>query len=193
MEIFFNRVINTALFTCVIIWAMTSDSLKPILIITAIFIHEVGHLLIAFVLKNRFKRLSTQQSGLKLSGNLPYSSYATESITALGGPLFNFISAGICLALSSSENMAFFSTTSFALGVLNLLPIKDFDGGRITECIISLFFPYYHATAICDILSFLSLFFLWSMAVYLMIRSSGSVTLFMFSVSLFAKIFLKSH
>lgn len=191
MESFFNLITDAALLTCTFIWAVTSDSLKPLLIIAAIVIHEIGHTVTSFLLGNRFKKLSTQNSGLKLHGNTPYISYKAEAVTALGGPLFNFLSAGACSCFGESGNVFFFTATSFALGILNLLPIKEFDGGRITECALSLFCPYSLVSVICDVLSFLSLFFLWSMAVYLMMRGDGSITLFIFSTSLFAKIFLK--
>lgn len=191
MELFFKRITDIALLICAITWAIFSDSSKPVLIITAIVIHEVGHAVTAFLLGNRFKKLSAQNSGLKLHGNAPYISYKAEALTALGGPLFNFLSTWCLLAFSHSGNAVFFASTSLALGILNLLPIREFDGGRIAECLLSLFCPYSQVSSVCDLLSFLSLFFLWSMAVYLMIRGGGSVTLFIFSASLFARIFLK--
>lgn len=191
MELFFRRITDVALLSCVIAWAITSNSPMPLLIIAATIIHETGHAITAFLIGNRFKNLSTQASGLKLCGNAPYTSYKAEVFTALGGPLFNFLSAWVCSTFCNSSSAIFFSATSLALGALNLLPIKDFDGGRITECALSLFCPYSLVTVICDLLSFFSLFFLWSMGVYLMMRSGESVTLFIFSASLFAKIFLK--
>lgn len=193
MELFFKRITDITLLICTITWAITSDSLKPMFIIIAIAIHETGHAVIAFLSGNRFKKLSAQNSGLKLHGNAPYISYKAEAFTALGGPLFNVLSAWCCLTFSHSSNAVFFASTSLALGILNLLPIREFDGGRITECLLSLFCPYSPIASLCDLLSFFSLFFLWSMAVYLMIRGGGSITLFIFSVSLFTKIFLGSR
>ena len=100
-------------------------------------IHETGHLFAAKILKIKLTELKFDFLGARLIVSRNIISYSQEIILCAFGPLFNFLSAIIVYAASQRLKtdhslISFFIFASLALGILNLLPIKSFDGGRIT-------------------------------------------------------------
>lgn len=182
------RIILFLVFTA--IWLTTASSPRAMLTAAAILIHEVGHVVASLLIGNKLSKFFVGAAGLSLSVNRGYRSYFEEAFVAYCGPCFNFLSVLLCMAFSRSENVLFFAGVSLALGVLNLLPIKDFDGGRITEAFLYGTLRYNTAYRVSEIISFLSLFFLWSLSVYGILRSGNNLTLFFFSIILFSKMLL---
>ena len=173
-------------------WAFTSGSQKPLFSLLAVALHELGHIVGSFLSGTGFQRIEFQRGGLILIPKYGYRSYTAEAVTALSGPLFNLISAAICYFIASNSSARFFADVSLSLGLLNLLPVESFDGEKILSSLTGLFLPDEWRIALCGLLSFLSLFFLWSIAVYAMIKSGESLSLFVFSIILFSKM-LKSR
>ena len=102
----------------------------------------------------------------------------------------NFLSAFAVSIFFDTEPLEYFKMSSFALGALNLLPISGFDGGRIFSAFLSMLFSPRTVQSVSKVISFILIFTLWCFSVYLLIKISASLSLFMFSLSLFAKIFL---
>ena len=104
-------------------------------------LHEAGHITIASTRKIKLDNLNIGILGARLS--MPYSvcSYKDEIIICIAGPLVNLISVTIAVLLKIRFNLGgalyeHFIISSLALGILNLLPIKTFDGGRILFALI---------------------------------------------------------
>ncbi len=159
----------------------------------ASFIHECGHFVTSKIIKIHLKEFNFDFLGAKLKTEEKIYSYKKEVFLCLGGPLFNFISVLILhvLCLPKSPATELFSYTAVALGTLNLLPIKSFDGGRIFEIILSTLFSPTTSEIIVSILSFLSLLLLWICSVYILLIYDTSVGLFVFSISVFCHLFIK--
>jgi len=172
-------------------WAYTLVALL------AAALHELGHICASKLTGIRLSSLSLDLLGARLTTEQRLSSYKNEIILCVAGPLTNFLCSIAALLLGLfignaqvKEFVNFFAASSAALGILNLLPIKSFDGGRILDCALTRFFGIYVASKIISLLSFLCCFSLWSFSVYLMMRSGSSLSLFVFSVSLFSKLFV---
>ncbi len=155
-------------------------------------IHETGHIVAA-----RFCHIRLQECKLGIygAGLMPESglfSYKKEMLLCLFGPLFNLLSVAVCLLLrrTTSQFSQYFIVSSLSMGLLNLLPICDFDGGRILHSLLCFKLTPDLVTRIIRILSFFCVFILWCFSVYLLLRASSSLSLFIFSLSLFFKIFL---
>lgn len=175
----------------IVLWAVIYKTYTPFIMLAVIGIHEVGHIVSSLLFKNGFKRISFQTGGFILSGNKSFGSYRSEAVIALCGPLLNIIfyllSAG-----SDAPLTKLFSDCSLAIAILNLLPVEGFDGGRLVSCILFGFLPHKASGVICDFFSFLALFFLWSVSVYLMLKTDRNISPFFFSASVFLKIIQKS-
>ncbi len=170
-----------------------SRSLFALALLLSALSHELGHILMA---KACGIRLCKCTIGLYGAGLVPEEclySYGKEILLCLAGPLVNLFLGSTGLLLSRdypSELLTYFVLSSFLLGGLNLLPIKDFDGGRILSALCHLIFSVETAGRILSVLSFLFVFLLWSLSLYLLLRHAASLSMFIFSLSLFARIFI---
>lgn len=158
----------------------------------AAFVHEMGHLLAASLCGVPIKELKLDIFGAAITPDGAFYSYKKEIAVALGGPLVNIISFIICFffARGRGQFMELFLLASIFLGALNLLPIRDFDGGRILHCVLSYKFSPEVADKVCMALSFAVLMLLWMLSVYLILRFWASLSLFVFSFALLCKILM---
>ena len=155
-------------------------------------LHELGHVCAAKICAIPLRELKLGIFGAALSTDTALYSYKKEIFLAAAGPLSNIVSTVILYPLlKSSEGFGqMFLAASLFLAILNLLPISDFDGERILRCILCEIFSPKTASTLCRILSFICVLSLWMLSVYLLLRRSASLSLFIFSLSLFSKIFI---
>ena len=178
-------------------WALLSGTAEPLLALLAVGLHEAGHLTVALLCHVPMDgfRATSFEARIRLTGESV--SYRKEACICLAGPFANVLTASLLYPVGGrilqTDPLSFFCTVSIALAILNLLPISDFDGGRILYCLISPLLDPNIASALCRICSFFSLFFLWSISVYVLLRTGGNFSLFFFSVSLFSKIIANDH
>lgn len=168
-----------------------------IIALSAAIIHEAGHILASHFLKMKLNSFSLKLFKANLGITLPLHSYKKELLLSLAGPAANILSGIIAAYIyrnfQNNEYIIFGTVASFFLAILNLLPIKDFDGGRIFICLLAPKFNIYVVEYVLDILSFSFVLFLWIISIYLMLKIGSSLTLFVFSSALFAKLFLNSE
>ena len=156
-------------------------------------IHELGHILAARKCSISLGEMRLGIFGAQITPKTSLCSYKNEILLAIAGPLANLLTATLLLLLCN-ESEGFWGMlfqTSLFLGILNLLPIDDFDGGRILRCSLLLFFSPQRVSSILQVISFILVLSLWIFSVYLLLRASASLSLFTFSLSLFCKTFLK--
>ena len=192
MKINTNRISVSVFAVGIGIWALTASSSLPALTLCAILIHEMGHVCFARLCDISCKGFSLTpfEARIRLTGAI---SYEKEILICLGGPLFNLASAAVVQWIVGntvfSPPFSAFSSISAALALLNLLPIESLDGGRVIYCLLSRIGLHEIAAATVKILSFLALFCLWSASVYTLLRCGGNLSLFLFSATLFYRIF----
>jgi len=152
--------------------------------------HECGHILTARALKIPFRTMRIDLMGARLEIGGRMLSYREEWLLSAAGPIASFfVAAGAAVFWEHSRLAVYFSCASLLLGVLNLLPIRSFDGGRMLGCALSAVFDTRVTEGILSACSFLFLFLLWAVAVYFLIRVGDGISLFFFSVSLFLRFF----
>lgn len=168
----------------------------PAVALLAIAIHGAGHILAAATVGMRFGRLRLTATGLRLLSDQPYPSYRAEALVALGGPLFNLVSAALVYAHLQGCD---FVLLSLYLGLLNLLPLRGFDGGTLLLCFLcdrhALFPSLSPRTAerIISAISALVLMLLWLAAVYLLLRRESALSLYVFCLQLFRSVFVEAR
>lgn len=160
--------------------------------VSAAFLHELGHVFAAKLCDIPLKELKLGIFGAAITPKDTLCSYKKEILLAISGPLVNIISAVFLLLFFKCENgfFSYFISASLFLGILNLLPVYEFDGGRIIFCALSYRFSLKTATLTLKALSLVIIFSLWCLSIYLALKLSSGISLFIFSVSLFAKIFI---
>lgn len=159
-------------------------------------IHEAGHIAAAKFLKIpvRALRFHLLGAGLEPGGRL--LSYGEEFLLCAAGPLCSlFCAAAPAVFWEHSLFLRQFSCTSLTLGLLNLLPVRGFDGGRMLESALSSFLGIRAADRALTASSLILLFLLWAVAVYFLLRAGDGLSLWCFSMSLFSRFFgvLKSE
>ncbi|MBO5701528.1 MAG: site-2 protease family protein [Clostridia bacterium] len=162
----------------------------------AAVLHELGHMLAAAILGIPMRSLDVGMFGasLKVRGSL--ISYPKEFLLCAAGPAMNFLSAIVVIILSErrgyfTEISEWFASVSLMLGVLNLIPAEGFDGGRmLSVAVTSLFGPRVSAKLL-SFSTFMSILLLWMLSVWLLIRFGTSLSLFIFTLSLFYRLFIE--
>ncbi len=171
-------------------WVLTSPGGTPLYILSAIIIHEAGHLGAAYLLHMKPSGATADTIGIRLLFRGVPPSYGREILLCAAGPLANLLSVPIAFAAGIPKSCVF-PSVSAALALLNLLPIEGFDGGRMVHSTLLLFLPPHKADMACELLSFFFLFILWCVSVYLMMRVGNELSLFFFSAAIFFRIFLQ--
>ena len=159
-------------------------------------LHELGHMLAAALLgiPLRSLEIGTFGASLKVRGTL--ISYPKEFLLCLAGPMMNFISAAVVMAVAEKwggcgELGEWFASVSFMLGVLNLIPAEGFDGGRMLSVAVSSLFGPRASARLLSLTGFASIVVLWMLSVWLLIRYGISLSLFVFTLSLFYRLFVE--
>ena len=94
-------------------------------------LHECGHLLAARQMKIPLRALRLDFLGARIEVGNRMLSYGEEWLLAAAGPMFSLVGAVMATPLwSVSRFFCVFSIASLLLGLLNLLPVKTFDGDR---------------------------------------------------------------
>lgn len=161
----------------------------------AAVIHEGGHLLAAKKLGVPLRSLDIGPLGATIKIRSGLISYGKEFLLCAAGPAANFLSAGAIyflfrLSVTGEKFTVDFCSVSMMLGLLNLLPVESFDGGRMLCCAVGSFFGPAAACSVLRIFSFLSVTGLWMVSVYLLLRFGCSLSLFVFTLSLFYRIYI---
>ena len=169
--------------------------------------HELGHWLAARRLGVGIKEIRFDYSGVRMVTDDVLTSYRQEAILAAAGPLFNLLAVAlvtlICGLVGEKElfltaesflvgddtcfsgGFAFFALASLTQAVTNLLPVGDFDGGRILFCLLAPPLGEKWARRLCGIASAVSAFVLWTVALYLMLRVSAGLGVYAFAACVF--------
>ena len=147
----------------------------------AAVLHELGHVAAAWgwSVPVRALRLDLFGARMELAG---LTGYAAEAAVAAGGPLVSIL--GYALARPVGEAWAgarLFVAVSLGLGLLNLLPVRGLDGGRMLSCALSLTAGERAADVTLRITTGLALGGLWLLSVYALLRVGETLSLFTFS------------
>lgn len=170
--------------------AARRDPLRLLALLAAVAVHEAGHLLAAKVLSLPVRKLDLDVFGARLL-TAPLPSYRAEAFLAGAGPLFSLVLGFLFLPCK----VPFFTTVSalsFSFALLNLLPVADFDGGRLLSALLAFRLGPFRAARLLDLSSYLSLLFLFSLSACLLLRFGQDPALAVLCAALFARQFLKS-
>lgn len=190
---------------------LISDSVRVLAIyLFSAFLHEMGHLLTAKILKIKVKEIKFGFSGVRIVTDERLTSYKNELLLALSGPLVNIlvfcgvlggfiaIGGGAEKLFEAAEEflvlgewrivgvIGFFALSSLIQALMNLLPVNTFDGGRMLYCAIAENFSEHAAERVIEIFSAISVFLLWTVALYLMLKVASGLGIYVFAACIFA-------
>lgn len=153
-------------------------------------LHEVGHLIAAKAMHIPIDAIRFDLLGARIDVKGRILSYGEEWLLCTSGPLSSLVFSLVGSLFWSHTRLAVaFSCASLLLGLLNLLPIQTFDGGRMLECALLSFTTPQKAGSILRGCTFLLLWLLWAFSAYLMIKTADGISLFFFTLTLLARFF----
>lgn len=154
-----------------------------LIVLAAAILHEGGHYLASCLcgVKVSGFRLNLLGARMQLAGLL---SYKKEFLIAAGGPAVNLLCAGALYLVSQTvaltEAWSLFGYASVGLGLLNLLPVRTLDGGRMLTAGISFFISQEAARKCIGVTTAFCLGILWMLTVYGLLRGAPVVSLSVF-------------
>ena len=174
-----------------LLWMLLADkSGIAAMSILAAALHEVGHLIAARFLKIPIRAMRLDLLGARIDVKGRILSYGEEWLLCMAGPLSSLAFSLVgSLFWSHSKLAVAFSCASLLLGLLNLLPIQTFDGGRMLECALLSFTTPQKVGSILRGCTFLFLWLLWAFSAYLMIKIADGISLFFFTLNLLSRFF----
>lgn len=159
----------------------------------AAVVHECGHFLAARCLRLPLREMQLDFLGARLCTEGRMLSYGEEWLLAAAGPMVSLWASAVGACFLSRSYFAFcFSASSLLLGLLNLLPVRTLDGGRMLEIVTERFFGLRVSRAVLSVTSFAFLFLLWAFSVYFLLKVGDGLSLLCFSLGLFTR-FLEGH
>ncbi|MHB1151207.1 MAG: metalloprotease [Eubacteriales bacterium] len=179
IKIKFSTVVFAALFL------FMDASEFAVSVLAAAAVHEAGHLTAMYICGIHPKSITVYPFGVDITAGHSLSSYRADIFVAAAGCAVNLLLTVIFFAVLPT-----FALCCAVLAVLNLLPIKSLDGGRIVECVLLMHKDEEQTARIVYTVSFISIVILWIFSVYILLFAFNP-TLFFLCVYLFALIFLK--
>ncbi len=182
----------TAVMTAIII---LDTSLSVMVCFAAAIMHEAGHIFMLCRYNAMPKRIKLTLFDIAIIDNKKYSrSYTQELAVVLAGVFVNFISAAIFYLLYVSfKNQIFIMlfSANLGLGIFNILPVDNLDGGQALLILLCKFFSPQTAHTVLDIISFVVLIPTACLGFILLIESRYNFTLLVTAIYLVALILLK--
>ncbi len=158
--------------------------------VLAAFLHECGHLLAAKALHIPWSSMHLNFQGVRINVSGRGVSYGEEWLLAAAGPLISLLlSVAVAPLWRVGKFAVIFSCASLLLGVLNLLPIRTFDGGRMLEAFLLYRTSLRVTRTVLDCVSFFFLFLIWAFAVYVLLRAGDGLSLLCFSMGFLIRFF----
>ena len=97
-------------------------------------LHELSHLLTMLLLGVSLKSVSFHGCGVRIHPETKLVCYGKEMAILLAGPAANIVMSFVLYYYNRNDAAA----AHLALGLLNLLPCRNLDGGGILLCILSM-------------------------------------------------------
>ncbi len=135
-----------------------------ILVFIIIFIHEMGHIIIALILKRKIKKICILPfGGYILIDSLISSNIIEDLFISLGGVLFQGVLGGILIFLYkynyiNSHIFIFLNSYNIIIILFNLVPISPLDGAKILRLFLEIFIPFKKVFLIILLISIISIF-----------------------------------
>ena len=151
----------------------------------AVILHEAGHITAGLILKRKisYATLSALGADIEYTGA---ASYKADIITALCGPVFSLISRFLLCGVFYE-----FAVISVIYGLMNLIPVPCFDGGRALRGALYSSSDITVSERICDAVSVFCLIIMYLFSVFLLFYTSFNASLLFLCAYVFFDSYIK--
>ena len=122
-----------------ILFVSSQGLVSSLIFASAVVIHELSHLFFLYRFNAKTEKITLYPFGIDICADTSRISYKKELIITLAGSVANILSALfaiIILRKTPSPNLLFFIICNLFLGILNLIPLPCFDGGKAVRLIL---------------------------------------------------------
>ena len=151
----------------------------------SVLAHELGHVAAAALCGRRVGLLTVSLPGadIRFEG---VRGYRSDLLVFLAGPAASLLAAAAVFRLSP-----YFSLFSAVYGVLNLIPVPCFDGGRALFSAVAGKTYAERAASVCGVCGAVSLALLYPIAVFTLFYTSFNASLFILCCCVFADSYIR--
>lgn len=103
--------------------------------VCAAFLHEGAHLLVMRIFRLKLHSVTFCGCGIRIRAAHILCDYRQELLVLLAGPVSNLLAWGLLSRFGGSEPLM---AANLVLGLVNLLPCRNLDGGAALRCVFSL-------------------------------------------------------
>lgn len=157
-------------FAIIALLMLLEDTRYTIYGLYACILHELGHLFVMQLLGVKTSRILFYAAGIKI--NFLHQSilpFWKDLLILSGGCFINFFTFGLFMFLSkTNEELLVFAVINLIIGIFNLLPVRGFDGEKISDLLIEQHLPIEKIVLakrvmhiVCIGVIFILLFFFW--------------------------------
>ena len=129
----------------------------------AVLIHELSHILMCKLLNVEIEQIHLCAGGATIVTDVKLERFSKIMVSA-AGPLANLLLTLVCAALAISHNNTFL-LFNLSLGIFNLIPVKNLDGGKILKESVTILVPGRISYILTEIANYISLFCLCSIGI----------------------------
>jgi len=161
-------------------------------VVLPILVHEGGHLLAMRLYGVKVREIAFTPFSVNIRRGPGEISDTGEIVISLAGVCANLLAAlGLYLLRFQSMRVILMIGSHLAVALFNLLPVGDLDGGEVCGCVCRRYFSPRMAYGISKTVSFLALTPLFALAILLLLRGLGNISLFLACVYLAATVIFR--
>ncbi len=159
--------------------------------VIAVALHELGHLIALYLLKQPPKNITLCIIGVNIKQNFLFEKPAYEAVVASAGPLANLITSLLLVPFISCSFPAALCAAGIVIGGFNLLPLSELDGGDILKSLLLIKFSLNQVNIITKTVNITVIVFVSMIGVYLLFSPSKNPTMLIAAVYLAVYMLIK--
>ncbi len=159
--------------------------------VIAVALHELGHLIALYLLKQPPKSITLCIIGVNIKHNFLFEKPAYEAVVASAGPLANLITSLLLVPFISYSFPAALCAAGIVIGGFNLLPLSELDGGDILKSLLLIKFSLNQVNIITKTVNITVIVFISIIGVYLLFSPSKNPTMLIAAVYLAVYMLIK--
>ncbi len=160
----------------------------------AVFMHEIGHLFMMWVVDCAPKRIKLIPASIQIT--TPFQKrYRNDILIAASGPIVNiilFLTLYFNFLAFGNQITLYFALLNLIIALFNLLPVKGLDGGTILYCILAKFKGCEKAALILKIITLVLAALIIVMAITLSLRGKFNISFYIMGIYLLITSLLKN-
>ncbi len=181
---FFISFPAVALVSIIVLSSVYTDYL---LCLSAVIIHESGHLTTMILTGNIPEGVEIRAFEVKLLKRSRYNtSYLKDILIISSGPLINILISIIFNGINYK-----FAAINLFLGLFNLLPASNLDGGQLVFLILTGFINFEQASKAVDIITLIISFPVFFIGLIILFNSKYNFSILFIGLYLFLSFFIK--